>query len=80
MIEKYQILNMKDKIPVDKIGPDSHAWKAIGKGFRVVHNVGLIEGTDKDMTTSTHEIEEFQTSEKAEVRAKELGLDVEGGV
>jgi len=53
--------------------------KITGKGFRLVHDgkvAFIIEGTDKNETTTMQEVEEFGTEQEAKNRVKALGLEV----
>lgn len=53
------------------------AKKATGKHFRLVHDgkvAFIIEGTEKNETTTIHEVEEFATEQGALDRVKALGL------
>jgi len=51
---------------------------ATGKMFRLVHDgktaFTIIEGTDKNQTACTHNIEEFETVQECLDQIKELGL------
>jgi len=53
--------------------------QAKGRAWRIVHDgqrvITLVEGTDADMTSSKHEIEEQPTRRAAIARIAELELD-----
>lgn len=55
------------------------AKRANGQAFRLVHDkkkvLDLIEGTDKTITSTIHEMEEFATEKEALDRIKALGLE-----
>ena len=57
------------------------ANRATGKNFRLVHNgetaLAVIDGTEKTVTTTIYQIEEFDTKKKALDRIDKLGLEYE---
>jgi len=53
--------------------------KITGKGFRLVHDgkvAFIIEGTEKNETTTMQEVEEFGTEQEAKDRVVTLGLEL----
>jgi len=72
LTEKVNVINS-----VSKITTEFTINKSTGKCFRLVHNkeiAFIIEGTDKNETSSVHKIEEFSTEQECLDRIKELGL------
>ncbi len=59
---------------------DGNVKNITGKAWRLVHDgirvLALIEGTVETITTTKHEIEEFDTEEQAFERIKVLGLEL----